>query len=374
MKIKEVEVLDIDGTGIFSILSLLKRNFKVTHYSIKGESRITRFAEKNLSPMNVRFIIDSINNGRLSQSSKYMDAGRSGTLIISYVSGLSKDFSDNDVLRLVQRIAKNFSDEFNIICVGLTFPGFMNKLVEVINRENHVQPPVDKAVHYLPLPLLVGRRVPIGGLLTRDVWHIIRAVIGTRKMVNGLGLLEAEVAAIGLILKRILLEITAIECLLLSRKLELSPKKVLKNGLGKGVELSLLMSHSHPALKIIERIESNLLMGRGILRTLMRMSKMAEMDFVNRLNQLRKGRDRLNILVVGRELKILRGLPSRKFMIHRVPRMTPSELEKKLKIFAEKYDLIVFTSRNKYVSKIIKSSVSEGTVIINLCDYVGEGE
>ncbi|MEM2004409.1 MAG: hypothetical protein QXQ37_07115, partial [Nitrososphaerota archaeon] len=135
MKRRVVEVLDIDGAGIYPTIKLLKKDFTVTYYSIGGEYRITRLAERCLSPAYVRLIADSINSNRLRQSNRYIDAGTTGTLLISYVAGLRNDLKDMDVLRLVQSVAKNFHRGGTIIVTGLTFPGFMDRLFKFVTRE-----------------------------------------------------------------------------------------------------------------------------------------------------------------------------------------------------------------------------------------------
>ncbi|MEM3488902.1 MAG: hypothetical protein QXO75_04500, partial [Nitrososphaerota archaeon] len=168
--------------------------------------------------------------------------------------------------------------------------------------------------------------------------------------------------------------ISTIESLLLTRRLSVSPKAVLKGLLGRGVRLSFIARRGHPVLKIIDSVESNFLMGKGIMRTLHRMSRMAEMDLINLLDGLRKGRERLRILVVGDGLKILSELSSRKFVIHQLQRSKPEVFEERIKTYAGKCDVVLLTTRNKYVANTVKSIMGKSVVVINLCDYVGVGE
>ncbi len=374
MKNKEVELLDIDGTGIYPALRLLRKNFKVWYYSLTGERSIKHLVERCLGPVHVRLVADSINKNRLVQSSRYLEAGSAGMLLISYLTEYSRNFRDTDVLRLVRRIAGNLPEDAAVMVTGITYPGFMDRLVELIKKEIGLEKLDNQSILYIPSPLFMGSRVPIGGRLTRKSGQVVRAIVDGKRIVEGLNLLEAEVASIAMLLRRASIEITTVESLLLSRKLSISPKTVLRSSLGRGVRLSLIARHSHPVLRIIDKVESNLLMGRGIMRILLRMSRVAEADFINLLNRLRKGKERLRILVIGGELKILNNLPSRKFVVYRIPRMAPDMLEEKVKMYAGKCDVVLLTSRDKYISRIIKSSIGEDVVMINLYDYVGNGE
>ncbi|MEM3395430.1 MAG: hypothetical protein QXT12_05410 [Nitrososphaerota archaeon] len=374
MKRRVVEVLDIDGAGIYPTIKLLKKDFTVTYYSIGGEYRITRLAERCLSPAYVRLIADSINSNRLRQSNRYIDAGTTGTLLISYVAGLRNDLKDMDVLRLVQSVAKNFHRGGAIIVTGLTFPGFMDRLFKFVTREVDLDASSGGTLLYLPLPLLLDGRIPVGGRLTKGSAQIVRAIVDGKRIVFGLSLLEAEIASISLLIRKLSIEISTVESLLLTRRLSVSPKAVLKGLLGRGVRLSFIARRGHPVLKIIDSVESNFLMGKGIMRTLHRMSRMAEMDLINLLDGLRKGRERLRILVVGDGLKILSELSSRKFVIHQLQRSKPEVFEERIKTYAGKCDVVLLTTRNKYVANTVKSIMGKSVVVINLCDYVGVGE
>lgn len=374
MKRRVVEVLDIDGAGIYPTIKLLKKDFTVTYYSIGGEYRITRLAERCLSPAYVRLIADSINSNRLRLSNRYIDAGTTGTLLISYVAGLRNDLKDMDVLRLVQSVAKNFHRGGAIIVTGLTFPGFMDRLFKFVTREVDLDASSGGTLLYLPLPLLLDGRIPVGGRLTKGSAQIVRAIVDGKRIVSGLSLLEAEIASISLLIRKLSIEISTVESLLLTRRLSVSPKAVLKGLLGRGVRLSFIARRGHPVLKIIDSVESNFLMGKGIMRTLHRMSRMAEMDLINLLDGLRKGRERLRILVVGDGLKILSELSSRKFVIHQLQRSKPEVFEERIKTYAGKCDVVLLTTRNKYVANTVKSIMGKSVVVINLCDYVGVGE
>ena len=374
MNNKEVELLDIDGTGIYPALRLLRKNFKVKYYSMTGERSITHLVERCLGPAHVRLIADSINKNRLIQSSRYLEAGSTGMLLISYLSEFSRDFRDTDVLRLAQKIAKNLPEDASFIVTGITYPGFMDKLVESIKKEIALEKLDGQSVLYIPSPIFMGSRVPVGGRLTKKSGQVAHAIVGGKKIVAGLSLLEAEVSSIIMLLRGASIEITAVESLLLSRKLSVPPRTVLRSSLGRGVRLSLIARRDHPVLRMINRVESNLLMGRGVMRVLLRMSRAAEVDFANLLNRLCKGRGRLRILVIGGELKMLSELPSRKFVVYHIPRMTPDMLEEKVKTYAGKCDVVLLTSRDKYASRIVKTSMGEDVVVINLYDYVGMGE
>jgi hypothetical protein len=371
---KEVELIDIDGTGIYPALRLLRRNFKLKYYSMTGDRSITRLVERCLGPAHVRLVADSINKNRLIQSSRYLEAGSTGVLLISYLSEFSRDFRDIDVLRLAQKIAKNLPEEASFIVTGITYPGFMDRLVESIKKEIALEKLDGQSILYIPSPLFMGSRVPVGGRLTEKSGQVVRAIVGRKRIVNGLSLLEAEVSSIVMLIRGALMEIAAVQGLLLSRKLSVPPMTVLRSSLGRGVKLSLIARRDHPVLRMINRVESNLLMGRGITRVLLRMSRAAEADFANLLSRLRKGRERLRILVIGSELKMLSEFSSRRVVVYHIPRMAPDMLEEKVKTYAGKCDVVLLTSRDKYASRIVKTSLGEDVVIINLYDYVGMGE
>jgi hypothetical protein len=374
LKDKEVELLDIDGTGIYPTLRLLMKNFKVKYYSMTGERSITHLVERCLGPAYVRLVADSINKNRLIQSSRYLEAGSTGVLLVSYLSEYSRDFRDTDVLRLAQKIAKNFPEDASFMVTGITYPGFMDRLVESIKKEIALEKLDGQSILYIPSPLFMGSRVPVGGRLTKRSGQIVRAIVGRKRIVDGLSLLEAEVSSIVMLIRGASMEVAAVESLLLSRKLLVPPRTVLRSSLGRGVRLSLIARRDHPVLRMINRVESNLLMGRGVMRILLRMSRAAEADFANLLNRLRKGRERLRILVIGGELKMLSELSSRKFVIYHIPRMAPDMLEEKVKTYAGKCDVVLLTSRDKYAPRIVKTSLGEDVVMINLYDYVGMGE
>lgn len=374
MRGKEVELIDIDGTGIYPALRLLRRNFKLKYYSMTGDRSITRLVERCLGPAHVRLVADSINKNRLIQSSRYLEAGSTGVLLISYLSEFSRDFRDIDVLRLAQKIAKNLPEEASFIVTGITYPGFMDRLVESIKKEIALEKLDGQSILYIPSPLFMGSRVPVGGRLTEKSGQVVRAIVGRKRIVNGLSLLEAEVSSIVMLIRGALMEIAAVQGLLLSRKLSVPPMTVLRSSLGRGVKLSLIARRDHPVLRMINRVESNLLMGRGITRVLLRMSRAAEADFANLLSRLRKGRERLRILVIGSELKMLSEFSSRRVVVYHIPRMAPDMLEEKVKTYAGKCDVVLLTSRDKYASRIVKTSLGEDVVIINLYDYVGMGE
>jgi hypothetical protein len=371
---KEVELIDIDGTGIYPALRLLRRNFKLKYYSMTGDRSITRLVERCLGPAHVRLVADSINKNRLIQSSRYLEAGSTGVLLISYLSEFSRDFRDIDVLRLAQKIAKNLPEEASFIVTGITYPGFMDRLVESIKKEIALEKLDGQSILYIPSPLFMGSRVPVGGRLTEKSGQVVRAIVGRKRIVNGLSLLEAEVSSIVMLIRGALMEIAAVQGLLLSRKLSVPPMTVLRSSLGRGVKLSLIARRDHPVLRMINRVESNLLMGRGITRVLLRMSRAAEADFANLLSRLRKGRERLRILLIGSELKMLSEFSSRRVVVYHIPRMAPDMLEEKVKTYAGKCDVVLLTSRDKYASRIVKTSLGEDVVIINLYDYVGMGE
>jgi hypothetical protein len=371
---KEVELIDIDGTGIYPALRLLRRNFKLKYYSMTGDRSITRLVERCLGPAHVRLVADSINKNRLIQSSRYLEAGSTGVLLISYLSEFSRDFRDTDVLRLAQKIAKNLPEEASFIVTGITYPGFMDRLVESIKKEIALEKLDGQSILYIPSPLFMGSRVPVGGRLTEKSGQVVRAIVGRKRIVNGLSLLEAEVSSIVMLIRGALMEIAAVQGLLLSRKLSVPPMTVLRSSLGRGVKLSLIARRDHPVLRMINRVESNLLMGRGITRVLLRMSRAAEADFANLLSRLRKGRERLRILVIGSELKMLSEFSSRRAVVYHIPRMAPDMLEEKVKTYAGKCDVVLLTSRDKHASRIVKTSLGEDVVIINLYDYVGMGE
>jgi hypothetical protein len=371
---KEVELIDIDGTGIYPALRLLRRNFKLKYYSMTGDRSITRLVERCLGPAHVRLVADSINKNRLIQSSRYLEAGSTGVVLISYLSEFSRDFRDIDVLRLAQKIAKNLPEEASFIVTGITYPGFMDRLVESIKKEIALEKLDGQSILYIPSPLFMGSRVPVGGRLTEKSGQVVRAIVGRKRIVNGLSLLEAEVSSIVMLIRGALMEIAAVQGLLLSRKLSVPPMTVLRSSLGRGVKLSLIARRDHPVLRMINRVESNLLMGRGITRVLLRMSRAAEADFANLLSRLRKGRERLRILLIGSELKMLSEFSSRRVVVYHIPRMAPDMLEEKVKTYAGKCDVVLLTSRDKYASRIVKTSLGEDVVIINLYDYVGMGE
>lgn len=368
-----VEVIDIDGSGLYALRRVLMSGLRAAYFSPTLDHHLTSRFSKTASGLRHRnLVIKALSSGKLRQLRTESELGGAEAVIISRILNLNPSFSEKEFIGLHRKIAKHLRRRTILVDLGISPPGLTERVVEELVRHTQLTLDGELRLYYLAHPALMGSRIPLGGSVAPDSRSFLRALTGGRNVIEGLSYREAELLAIMRLLANEALTAVNSESYLLAKRYGVSPAKLLAS-LGAGIDLPSSSRLRGAILRYLWGIERTELGLPGVADRSSRLSLILERELVASLKRARKlGRGAV-VLVIGsgEPLKILRSIARRSLKISHLSSGRFIEGVSSPRGAPRRVDIVVLASRNRAVREKVYELYKGQKVIIDLNRYVG---
>lgn len=351
---KPVGLIDMDGSGLPLLLRLLKGGMQV---------RYSSFLNKPLKAFRVnessrKLMASAINSGQLEESRVEEIVSTTHRLVICHVEGLSPDIDKRDLSHIYRKICDLASNaEPEIVHTSIHQLGLMDwfrALVEQRGFKGHL--------YYLPHPLIVRGKLPVGGPpIKAELRAVVSLLAGRAQLFPGLAYSEAEAIALARLLKDAATYAAYLEAgLIVYKRYGVLHSETAAKLLGKGREGVWRRLAGIALLTLLEDTEDTEFqrsMLAGVVSRVLRESDKVVADILTkRLRNRRSAR----ILVVGCRCQALETLKKR-FKVSYIPL---SEIKNRR--LPTKIEAVISATRDQKILEQLKNLTGREGVLIDL--------
>ncbi|MEM0444960.1 MAG: hypothetical protein QXW60_04430 [Nitrososphaerota archaeon] len=354
---KKAGFIDVDGSGLPLLYRLLRGGWRIRYSSFMRRPLKGFKADERRR----KLIASAVNSGQLVEGRLDEVASSFPMLVISHIRGLVPDIDRRDLGHIYQKICESAEIvEMGIVHVGVHELGFMNWINTLIEQHGF-----KGYLYYLPHPLIIKRKIPVGGPPIRDeARDLVSSLTGRAQLFPGLPYTDAEAITLTWLLKEAAAYAAYVEAgLILYKRAGVLHTEIATQLLGGGRGAVWRRMASVALLTLLEDLEDSELqksmLAGSVVKVLREGDKTVADILLKRLGERKSPR----ILVVGCRLQSLEKLKKR-FKVYHV-----SSSEVGGRRVPQKVDAAILSVASRKLLEQLKELMAKESLVIDLANY-----